>query len=751
MKLKEYIKDELFKIILIIVYIILICGLLCAFNFGVQMAALMAVLAAIFFIIMFIWDFCRKRNFYNSLIDNTQRIDKKYLVIETLDEPEFYEGNLVYTAMYDINKSMIEHINQYERGQQDFKDFIEMWVHEIKLPIASLTLMCHNDKEHIDKKFITQLNRLDDYADKVLYYVRSENAEKDYSFGKVNLKTIINKTAVKNKDIILSNNISIFVANMFGVNIEKYRFVFSHQAFVKTLIYFAIIYVIVILFNMFCVNKYKLIDLLTGSRKAEKATNKNPYICAVVWIISVVLLAFAYYKVSDSRNLELVTDLAKYIVMGCAGTFLFFWSLSGIMFSAVHSMKKVYYKGLNSFVFRQMSSRMNSNVFAMTVICLMMFITICVLSSGLTVRNSLVHNIDMLSPADVQIEKELYSDDEAELIKDYYKRKDIDLEDILKDIVDVYVYNTSELTINDTLGNTEAAKANNPDIADNIDSSYFDAYYSEDIMKLSDYNKVAALYGNEQYSLSSDEYIIVADFKSMAEVRNKALDKGVKIALNGELLKPKYNRCSDGFVQMSSNHINIGIVVVPDEVLETMLPTGEYYIGNYNIPEGDEREAVDKKIVKIANGAGKEGIIMDINTLISVKENSMGLGAMIAFIALYIGLIFLISGAAILALKELSESADNLGRYKILKNLGTDNSKINHAVLKQTAIFFGIPMSLAIIHSIFGMRVSYMVMELLGTEYMVQSIIMTGVFILLIYGGYFVITYNSCKNMIKNI
>lgn len=572
----------------------------------------------------------------------------------------------------------------------------------------------------------------------------------------------------------LSQVTSIFVANMFGVNIEKYRFVFSQQAFVKTLIYFAIIYVIVILFNMFCINKYKLIDLLTGSRKAEKATNKNPYICAVVWIISVALLAFAYYKVSDSRNLMLATDLGKYIVMGCAGTFLFFWSLSGIMFSAVHSMKNVYYKGLNSFVFRQMSSRMNSNVFAMTVICLMMFITICVLSSGLTVRNSLVHNIDMLSPADVQIEKELYSDDEAEaagvaeevdeaavvadtnneqaeLIKDYYKRKDIDLEDILKDIVDVYVYNTSELTINDTLGNTEAAKVNNPDIEDNIDSSYFDAYYSEDIMKLSDYNKVAALYGNEQYSLSSDEYIIVADFKSMAEVRNKALDKGVKIALNGKLLKPKYNRCSDGFVQMSSNHINIGIVVVPDEVLETMLPTGEYYIGNYNIPEGDEREAVDKKIVKIANGAGKEGIIMDINTLISVKENSMGLGAMIAFIALYIGLIFLISGAAILALKELSESADNLGRYKILKNLGTDNSKINHAVLKQTAIFFGIPMSLAIIHSIFGMRVSYMVMELLGTEYMVQSIIMTGVFILLIYGGYFVITYNSCKNMIKNI
>ena len=250
MKLKEYIKDELFKIILIIVYIILICGLLCAFNFGVQMAALMAVLAAIFFIIMFIWDFCRKRNFYNSLIDNTQRIDKKYLVIETLDEPEFYEGNLVYTAMYDINK-------QYERGQQDFKDFIEMWVHEIKLPIASLTLMCHNDKEHIDKKFITQLNRLDDYADKVLYYVRSENAEKDYSFGKVNLKTIINKTAVKNKDIILSNNISLnvhdidtyvntdakwleFIVNQIISNSIKYKKT-SGEAYIE--VYYAVLHI----------------------------------------------------------------------------------------------------------------------------------------------------------------------------------------------------------------------------------------------------------------------------------------------------------------------------------------------------------------------------------------------------------------------------------------------------------------------------------------------------------------------------
>ena len=157
------------------------------------------------------WEYIRKRAFYNQMTDNTKRMDKKYLVLETVKEPDFLEGKLVYSWLYDINKSMIEHIKEYEYSKQDFKDFIEMWVHEIKLPIASLTLMCHNDMENIDRKFLTQIERLDDYADKVLYYVRSENAEKDYSFGNVSLKTVINKSAMKNMNLILGNNINLNV------------------------------------------------------------------------------------------------------------------------------------------------------------------------------------------------------------------------------------------------------------------------------------------------------------------------------------------------------------------------------------------------------------------------------------------------------------------------------------------------------------------------------------------------------------
>ena len=211
MNIKAYIKDRLNNVILFIIFELFVFMLLYVFRFGIAMAVMICTIALIFFVAGFMWEYIRKREFYVSMTDNTERMDKKYLVLETVKEPDFLEGKLVYSWLYDIDKSMIEHINEYEHSQQDFKDFIEMWVHEIKLPIASLMLMCHNDREHIDKKFLAQVERLDDYADKVLYYVRSENAEKDYSFGKVPLRTVINKVAVKNKNLILENNISLNV------------------------------------------------------------------------------------------------------------------------------------------------------------------------------------------------------------------------------------------------------------------------------------------------------------------------------------------------------------------------------------------------------------------------------------------------------------------------------------------------------------------------------------------------------------
>lgn len=148
-------------------------------------------------------------NYYDELINNTDGLDKKYFVSETMKEPSFYEGQIHYQVLQDINKSMIENVKVYENSVNDFKDYVEMWVHEVKLPIASLRLMCHNDK--MNKKYVEQIKRIDDYTEQVLYFVMSENAKEDYKFTKVSLQSLIKNVAMKNKDMILENGINFSV------------------------------------------------------------------------------------------------------------------------------------------------------------------------------------------------------------------------------------------------------------------------------------------------------------------------------------------------------------------------------------------------------------------------------------------------------------------------------------------------------------------------------------------------------------
>ena len=131
-------------------------------------------------------------------------------------------------------------------------------------------------------------------------------------------------------------------------------------------------------------------------------------------------------------------------------------------------------------------------------------------------------------------------------------------------------------------------------------------------------------------------------------------------------------------------------------------------------------------------------------------EASKGIGSIVTFIGLYLGVIFLISCAAILALKQLSESADNKERYDILRKIGTDEKMINTALFKQIAIFYMIPLALAIIHSIFGIITAGKILEMFGKQDVLGGIITTAILIVIIYGGYFLATYFGSKSIIKS-
>ena len=213
MKLSRYLKDKLYFIILFITFLSLIILLLVGFKVSLELIIVIISLLVIFAILVLIIEYLKKRNFYNEFINIVDKLDKKYLVIEMLNSPNFHEGEISYNELYEINKSMLENIKNYEISMNDFKDYIEMWIHEVKIPLSSLVLMLHNNKNNISSKMVDQVNRLDNYVDQVLFYVRAENAEKDYLIKKTELNKVINKIALKNKDYILENNIDFNVLN----------------------------------------------------------------------------------------------------------------------------------------------------------------------------------------------------------------------------------------------------------------------------------------------------------------------------------------------------------------------------------------------------------------------------------------------------------------------------------------------------------------------------------------------------------
>lgn len=557
--------------------------------------------------------------------------------------------------------------------------------------------------------------------------------------------------------IILSQLMSVLVANMFEADLTNFKFTFSSSSALKTLLYFSIMYLVVMIFNTIIINKCKLIDLLHGNKKSEKVKLKNPIFCIIVFIISSVALSYSYYLVTEgftkSPLMTTIEGILIPIALGCVSTFLIFWSLSGLILKIVMHLKRYYYKGLNSFTIRQISSKINTTVFSMTIICLMLFFTICIFSSALSIKNSLSGNLKDLAPVDIQFSKlqESLSKEEKEsfskeIIEDYNTTaKDtlqrLDVYKYLKDVVDINTYRVEEITLKDSFGDQiEQIGKDYPTLAYNV---------REDLVKLSDYNRLAKLYNKKELTLKDNEYVIISNYKMMADIRNIALKNNTKLTINSKNYYPKYQECQDGFIELSGSATNTGVIILPDNALEGIHPYKNVLAANYQAGTKEEKENTENIIGDIISEHYNKDTRLAYNTKIDIYASSVGLGAMVTFVGLYLGIIFLISSAAILALKELSESTDNKERFNMLRKIGTDEKMINKALFNQIGVFFLFPLLLAIIHSIFGISFANYILKTIGTESLLSSIILTAVFLVIIYGGYFLVTYYSSKNIIK--
>ena len=563
-----------------------------------------------------------------------------------------------------------------------------------------------------------------------------------------------------------SQLMSILVSKLFEVDMTEFQFIFSKDAFVKTCIYFALMYFAVMIFNTISVSRYKLIDLLNAAKKNEKVIIKNPIICTIIFLLSCGVLGYAYYIVSaKAYTLTSFSKIWPILVMGTVATLLLFWSLSGLMIKLIQFRKKTYLKDANMFVLRQINNKINTTVVSMTVICLMLFITITILSTALSIKNTMTRELVEMTPVDINLyktaslperyvnrygEEIVYTkeqiEDSQESVQYTLENAGLDM-NLLKDVVEISTYTSPNLTWETYL----------KDVFDEVKAQFPGLAYGtpELIVKESEYNKVAKLYGLEEFHLNDNEYVMLCDFDNMINIRNKELQINGVITLCGKEYTPKYKECKSGYIMMSTSHTNTGIILVPDSCpLTKDMQEQQILIANYNATTDEQKQEIENLFASddsiLIQNLDKNGIDLEGATRISIYDGSVGIATIIVFLAIYLGIIFLISSSAILALKQLTESSDNKLRYSILRKIGADDKMINRSLFLQIGIFFAFPIVIAIIHSIFGIQFALSTMSgIADAADLLPSIIATVVIIGFIYGIYFLATYFESKNIIK--
>ncbi len=536
--------------------------------------------------------------------------------------------------------------------------------------------------------------------------------------------------------VVFSQFTSALVANMFEADMTNYRFVFSGAACIKTLIYFAIIFSIVMLLDTFMIARQRLIKLLQARKMTEVVKVHKTWLAAVILVAGIAMLAWAYSMVTINAAQLDDENILPVLVAGAIGTALFFWSIATIVVKIL-SKTKFYNRGLNTFTLRQFSSAINTSVVAMTMVCLMLFVTICVSVSAISMHESIIASADKTMPVDIEYMSERADGTStADFLRDSYNIDFLAMMDEHRD----YEVNYGDLTYGNVLGDLFTS----PELENMF---YFNS--SIPVMHISDYKALSELFHNESVELVGDQYLIVADFQTMIYFYNQSLAKGTKLTIGDKVLYPAYDQTRLGTYQLSGTaNMNTGLLVVPDNIKFTDAKSQKYTVGNFR--DGIDAKALTDKIMKASDDMltnQKEYIAIESKQ--AILNSNIGMNAIVTFVALYLGIIFLIASAALLALKQLTESSDNRAKYAIIQKLGASEKMINRALGWQIGIFFAFPLIIAVIHAIFGIVFCDYVLKFFGGIQIGSSVIGTGLIFILVYGGYFWLTYASSKRMIR--
>jgi len=543
--------------------------------------------------------------------------------------------------------------------------------------------------------------------------------------------------------ILISQGFAVLTASLFEVKLAEFKFIFSSLAAFKAILYFGIAFVLVIIFNHITVAKQKLIDLLYAERKNEKFRMPKLMLSVIIFITSIVCLAPAYYLIETEGARMNDEVLLLSVILGIAGTFLFFFSLSGFFLKVVQQNKRAYFKGLNMFVLRQINSKINTAFVSISLVCLMLFLSICALSFGMGFSKSITADLEQLNPYDVNYTVYMYEEHinpETDEILEDATFLQIDLVEELSQVstpIDDYAKNIFQVTFREV-------------VVDN------DSFMNGEYMRLSDFNKLLEMQGKETMDLAENEFILNCLNEEHRNDYVEHFKKSKANVLNAEITLKNVDDTVLYNIPSASAYACIHIL--PDKLLENTKPFISILTIDY-IDQTHEYRDLRKRATDEMLSNLKTEYQTSENTIsvvgfaadrIDTFEDSKSTAVTIAYLAVYLGIVFAVISAVVLAITQLSEASDNLHRYGLLSKLGTDSKMIDKALFRQIAIYFGVPLMLAVIHAIFGIRFANEIITQVGKSNILRDSLIAAVVIITIYGGYFLATYWGSKRIIKN-
>lgn len=603
--------------------------------------------------------------------------------------------------------------------------------------------------------------------------------------------------------ILLSQGLSFFTAALFGTTMTNYQFVFSPDALITTLGCFAAIYVVVALFNTVTVSRCKLIDLIRASEKNERTGVRNPWVCLVVFLASLAVLAYAYEQLIENGLVMMdEPEFVRATIGMLVGSLLFFWSLAGFAIAVLTRLRGVYLRKLNLFTIRQVASKVNTAFLSLWAVCVLLFFSITVFSSGMGLVDVFVGGVDRANPYSASLDAAVWygpdgspasssgnplerraemeegAPDRLAQAESYNWDMAAALQDAAPELwaetvsawAQVSTYAVPDMTYGPLIAAAESAAADPARLR--LDDLGRVRETPLTVVSLSDFNAARTLQGQDPVELAAGTCAVANNMDMIMPLAQAVLDTAPTVTIAGEnysLTGPLYD------TQLEDNAMAATAlaIVAPDEAVDALREEGCIPdMQTLNVMYADNGKSASENDAALADivaalqphdmGGFEKGpsgaddpyasLLWPVTRIITANEmlaQSAGLRLMITYLALYIGFVFLVSTAAILAIQQLSQASDSAPRYRTLFKLGCDQGMISRSLLAQVLVYFLVPLGLAVCHSACAIGVlSDSLLDAIGVS-SAGPIMMAAGLTLIIYGGYMLVTYLAARGIVK--